>query len=210
MHNRLRWKRRPPTTPSTRQHHVGVPCRPPGSAKVSGRSPSLPQTVTIQVVMRITARPCAHPTPAIRQLRRQLGRVGRNLDDEVGVQRGGDPVQERDGGDDAASQHRTPAAIATLTQHQPPRPYPVSTPTGPVEEAGQIALDTAGGKNVEVFSPTIGRQLLDRGLVIHRLGASLCPPRRIPRAPDLSRPGLDERAVARSSTRSWPDQLVRI
>jgi hypothetical protein len=25
MRNRLRWKRRPPTTPSTRQHHVGVP-----------------------------------------------------------------------------------------------------------------------------------------------------------------------------------------
>src|SRR5580658_2462445 len=35
----------------------------------------------------------------------------------------------------------------------------------PVEEAVQIALDTAGGKNVEVFSPTIGRQLLERGLI---------------------------------------------
>ena len=27
--------------------------------------------------------------------------MGRNLDDEIGVQGGGDPVQERDGGDDA-------------------------------------------------------------------------------------------------------------
>jgi dihydrofolate reductase len=35
----------------------------------------------------------------------------------------------------------------------------------PVEEAMQIALDAAGGKNVEVFSPTIGRQLLERGLI---------------------------------------------
>ena len=35
----------------------------------------------------------------------------------------------------------------------------------PVEEAVQIALDAAGGKNVEVFSPTIGRQLLELGLI---------------------------------------------
>lgn len=35
----------------------------------------------------------------------------------------------------------------------------------PVEEAVRIALDAAGGKNVEVFSPTIGRQLLDLGLI---------------------------------------------
>src|SRR3954466_5812903 len=35
----------------------------------------------------------------------------------------------------------------------------------PVEEAVRIALDAAGGKNVEVFSPTIGRQLLHRGLI---------------------------------------------
>jgi dihydrofolate reductase len=35
----------------------------------------------------------------------------------------------------------------------------------PVDEAVRIALDAAGGKNVEVFSPTIGRQLLDRGLI---------------------------------------------
>jgi len=29
----------------------------------------------------------------------------------------------------------------------------------------QIALAAAGGKNVEVFSPTIGRQLLELGLI---------------------------------------------
>jgi dihydrofolate reductase len=34
-----------------------------------------------------------------------------------------------------------------------------------VAEAVRIALEAAGGKNVEVFSPTIGRQLLDRGLI---------------------------------------------
>lgn len=35
----------------------------------------------------------------------------------------------------------------------------------PVEEAVQIALRAAGGKNVEVFSPSIGRQLLRKGLI---------------------------------------------
>lgn len=34
-----------------------------------------------------------------------------------------------------------------------------------VAEAVRIGLDAAGGKNLEVFSPTIGRQLLERGLV---------------------------------------------
>jgi len=34
-----------------------------------------------------------------------------------------------------------------------------------VAEALRIALEAAGGKNVEVFSPTIGRQLLERGLI---------------------------------------------
>jgi dihydrofolate reductase len=32
-------------------------------------------------------------------------------------------------------------------------------------EAVRIGLDAAGGKNLEVFSPTIGAQLLERGLV---------------------------------------------
>jgi dihydrofolate reductase len=35
----------------------------------------------------------------------------------------------------------------------------------PVGEAVRIALDAANGKNVEVFSPTIGRQLLELGLI---------------------------------------------
>jgi dihydrofolate reductase len=35
----------------------------------------------------------------------------------------------------------------------------------PVEEAVRVALRAAGGKNVEVFSPTIGRQLLEKGLI---------------------------------------------
>ncbi|MER6947479.1 dihydrofolate reductase family protein [Nonomuraea sp. NPDC000554] len=32
-------------------------------------------------------------------------------------------------------------------------------------EAVRIGLEAAGGKNLEVFSPTIGRQLLERGLI---------------------------------------------
>ncbi|GAA2079551.1 dihydrofolate reductase family protein [Pseudolysinimonas kribbensis] len=35
----------------------------------------------------------------------------------------------------------------------------------PVDEAVRIALDAAGGKNVEVFSPSICAQLLDLGLI---------------------------------------------
>lgn len=34
-----------------------------------------------------------------------------------------------------------------------------------VAEAVRIALAAAGGKNLEIFSATIGRQLLDRGLI---------------------------------------------
>jgi dihydrofolate reductase len=34
-----------------------------------------------------------------------------------------------------------------------------------VAEAVRIGLDAARGKNLEVFSPTIGRQLLERGLI---------------------------------------------
>jgi hypothetical protein len=35
----------------------------------------------------------------------------------------------------------------------------------PVDEAVRIALEAAGGKNIEVFSPNIGRQLLELGLI---------------------------------------------
>ena len=34
-----------------------------------------------------------------------------------------------------------------------------------VAEAVRIGLEAAGGMNLEVFSPTIGRQLLERGLI---------------------------------------------
>ena len=53
--------------------------------------------------------------------------------------------------------------------HRQPDPHRLGRTTGqerdPVGEAVQIALDAAGGKNVEVFSPTIGRQLLEMGLI---------------------------------------------
>jgi len=57
--------------------------------------------------------------------------------------------------------------IFVLTSHpEDARPAPdITFLSCPVEEAVQIALDAAGGKNVEVFSPTIARQLLAKGLV---------------------------------------------
>jgi dihydrofolate reductase len=58
-------------------------------------------------------------------------------------------------------------AIFVLTHH-PEDARPVDDITilsCPVEEAVRIALDAAGGKNVEVFSVDIGRQLLERGLI---------------------------------------------
>lgn len=58
-------------------------------------------------------------------------------------------------------------AIFVLTHHpEDARPSSdITILSCPVEEAVQIALDAAGGKNVEVFSPTIGRQLLEKGLI---------------------------------------------
>ncbi len=54
-----------------------------------------------------------------------------------------------------------------LTQH-PEDAAPADGVTflncGPAE-AVRIGLAAAGGKNLEVFSPTIGRQLLERGLI---------------------------------------------
>jgi dihydrofolate reductase len=57
--------------------------------------------------------------------------------------------------------------IFVLTHHpEDARPAEgITVLSCPVEEAVQIALDAAGGKNVEVFSPTIGRQLLELGLI---------------------------------------------
>lgn len=57
--------------------------------------------------------------------------------------------------------------IFVLTHHpQDARPAEdITFLSCPVDEAVQIALDAAAGKNVEVFSPTIGRQLLALGLI---------------------------------------------
>lgn len=57
--------------------------------------------------------------------------------------------------------------VFVLTHHpQDARPAEgITILSCPVEEAVRIALDAAGGKNVEVFSPTIGRQLLAKGLI---------------------------------------------
>ena len=57
--------------------------------------------------------------------------------------------------------------IFVLTHHpEDARPAPdVTFLNCSVEQAVRIGLEAAGGKNLEVFSPTIGKQLLDRGLV---------------------------------------------
>lgn len=57
--------------------------------------------------------------------------------------------------------------IFVLTHHpEDARPAEgVTVLSCPVEEAVRIALDAAGGKNVEVFSPSIGSQLLEKGLI---------------------------------------------
>jgi hypothetical protein len=58
---------------------------------------------------------------------------------------------------------------ADLRTHPPPRGCGatdgVTFLNCDVEEAVRIGLDAADGTNLEVFSPTIGRQLLERGLV---------------------------------------------
>jgi dihydrofolate reductase len=57
--------------------------------------------------------------------------------------------------------------VFVLTHH-PEDAQPVSGVTFlncDVAEAVRIGLEAAGGKNLEVFSPTIGRQLLERGLI---------------------------------------------
>jgi dihydrofolate reductase len=57
--------------------------------------------------------------------------------------------------------------IFVLTHHpEDARPAPdITFLDCSVEEAVRIGLEAAGGKNLEVFSPTIGKQLLDRGLI---------------------------------------------
>jgi len=58
-------------------------------------------------------------------------------------------------------------ALLILTHH-PEKYEPVEGVTFldcDVAEAVRLGLEAAGGKNLEVFSPTIGRQLLERGLI---------------------------------------------
>jgi hypothetical protein len=45
-----------------------------------------------------------------------------------------------------------------------------------VAEAVRIGLEAGGGKNLEVFSPTTGRQLLERGLIPTQRGHRKRPP----------------------------------
>ncbi|MDI5909489.1 MULTISPECIES: dihydrofolate reductase family protein [Streptomyces] len=58
-------------------------------------------------------------------------------------------------------------AVFVLTHHPKDAPSAdgVTFLSCDVAEAVRIALKAAGGKNVEVLSPTIGRQLLERGLI---------------------------------------------
>ncbi|WP_242891750.1 dihydrofolate reductase family protein [Actinomadura litoris] len=78
----------------------------------------------------------------------------------------------RDGWDGAVDERRPyggewEGPIFVLTHHpEDARPAAgVTFLNCDVGEAVRIGLDAAGGKNLEVFSPTIGRQLLARGLI---------------------------------------------
>ncbi|WP_163541242.1 dihydrofolate reductase family protein [Occultella kanbiaonis] len=57
--------------------------------------------------------------------------------------------------------------IFVLTHHSEDAPHTdgVTMLSCSVEEALRIVVEAAGGKNVEVFSPTISAQLLERGLI---------------------------------------------
>jgi dihydrofolate reductase len=80
------------------------------------------------------------------------------------------------GGRDGWDQHPDPSAIyggawtgpLFVLTHHPEDAVPADGVTflncDPAE-AVRIALEAAGGKNLEVFSPTIGRQLLELGLI---------------------------------------------
>ena len=78
----------------------------------------------------------------------------------------------RDGYDSAIGDSRPyggtwAGPIFVLTHHpQDARPGKgITILSCPVDQAVRIALNAAGGKNVEVFSPNIGRQLLELGLI---------------------------------------------
>ncbi len=78
----------------------------------------------------------------------------------------------RDGFDSAIGDSRPyggawAGPIFVLTHHpeNAHRTEGVTILSCPVDEAVQIAVEAAAGKNVEVFSPTIGGQLLELGLI---------------------------------------------
>lgn len=79
----------------------------------------------------------------------------------------------RDGWDQAAATGSRPYGAAWdgpvfVLTHHPDDAQPADGVTFlscDVAEAARIALEAAGGKNLEVHSPTIGAQLLERGLI---------------------------------------------
>jgi dihydrofolate reductase len=97
------------------------------------------------------------------------GRPG--LEDEY-VATTGAVLAGRDGFDSAIGDSRPyndtwQGSIFVLTHHpEDARPAEgITFLSCPVDEAVQIGLEAAGGKNLEVFSPNIGRQLLELGLI---------------------------------------------
>jgi dihydrofolate reductase len=78
----------------------------------------------------------------------------------------------RDGFDGAINDHRPyggawKGPIFVLTHHPEDAPptRDITFLNEPAEDALRIAHGAANGKNVEVFSPTIGKQLLAKGLI---------------------------------------------
>lgn len=58
-------------------------------------------------------------------------------------------------------------SIFVLTHHpeDAPRTADITFLSRPIEDAVRIGLEAAGGKNLEVFSPTIGKLLLRLGVI---------------------------------------------
>jgi dihydrofolate reductase len=88
------------------------------------------------------------------------------------IETAGAVLAGRDGFDSAIGDSRPwggqwEGPIFVLTHHpEDARPAPwITFLSGPVEEAVRIGLDAAGGKDLWVFSPNIGAQLLDLGLI---------------------------------------------
>jgi len=97
--------------------------------------------------------------------------VRRGLIDEY-VETTGAVLGGRAGWDDAVGDRRPyggawTGPIFVLTHHpEDAEPAPgVTFLSCDPDEAVRIGLEAAGGKNLEVFSPTIGRQLLELGLI---------------------------------------------